>query len=311
MNWQLAAIGAYLLLGITNIGDKIILDKIVKSSRGYAFLISLSLGLVGIMLAPFLLSWPGWMLFWGNLGVSLLFPLALILFYYALKIGDSSRTVVINGGMVPIFTLLISLALGLETLYSAQWLAMISLIIGVIIMSWVQPERRFIHRILNLNTYHPLSAVALISSFTAAFFFALNIVGIKYLFIGQDFASALIWQAMGSLVVVLALLIHSPSRREILKVFPRIWHIQGFGLLLNQSFGAIAIVLRNYALMAGSAIVVSALQGVQYIFILILTVLISSFQPQLLQERISQRTIYQKLIAITFIGIGLFLFNWL
>jgi hypothetical protein len=78
--------------------------------------------------------------------------------------------------------------------------------------------------------------------------------------------------------------------------------------LSNQVIGAVSNILQNWVI----AIVpfyyvamVQALQGMQYAFLLILTILISLKFPKFLKEEISKGILFQKIVAILLIGAGL------
>ena len=78
--------------------------------------------------------------------------------------------------------------------------------------------------------------------------------------------------------------------------------------LSSQAGGASAGILQNWAIaLAPLAYVafINALQGVQYVFLLIFAVLFSWKFPQLLKEQISKEIILQKVTAISLIGSGL------
>jgi len=67
-------------------------------------------------------------------------------------------------------------------------------------------------------------------------------------------------------------------------------------------------VLQNWAVALAPLIYlafINALQGVQYVFLLIFTAFLSLKLPQILKEEISRKIISQKIIAILLIGGGL------
>jgi hypothetical protein len=52
---------------------------------------------------------------------------------------------------------------------------------------------------------------------------------------------------------------------------------------------------------------INALQGVQYVFLLIFAIILSFKLPKILKEEISREIIFQKVAAILLIGAGLIL----
>jgi hypothetical protein len=78
--------------------------------------------------------------------------------------------------------------------------------------------------------------------------------------------------------------------------------------LSSQIAGAGAGILQNWAIALAPLVyvaLISALQGVQYVFLFILTVFLSLKFPRILKEEISGKIIFQKIFAILSICIGL------
>ena len=66
-------------------------------------------------------------------------------------------------------------------------------------------------------------------------------------------------------------------------------------------------LMQNYAIAIGSVTIVSALQGVQFVFVLILSVIFSVYFPKVIKETITIPILLQKLFAIILISLGLYL----
>jgi uncharacterized membrane protein len=71
--------------------------------------------------------------------------------------------------------------------------------------------------------------------------------------------------------------------------------------------GGLAGLMQNFAISIGSVTIVNAMQGTQYAFLLILTILFSKYYPKVLQERVSGGILAQKIAAIILISAGLIL----
>ena len=136
MDWLIIAIAAYLILAVVNLADKFLLEKVVPSAKAYTFLVGV-LGLAVIVIAPWFLSWPGWYLLFGNLAIGALFPVALLLLYHALKIGDVSKIIPLIGGAVPIFTLILAMLFLGERFLSMQWVAIFYLLLGTVMLAYL------------------------------------------------------------------------------------------------------------------------------------------------------------------------------
>ena len=307
MTWLSIAIIAYFLLALVNILDKFLLENAINSSRAYTFLVGV-LGMLVFALAPWFLKWPGIELFLYNILIGTLFPLALLFFYAALKKGEASKTLLLIGGAVPVFTLIFSLILLNENFNSRQWLALGALLLGTIIISWLPEKQNFWNKTLEaLKVNKKRNYKGLILALFAAIFFALFFIGSKEAFNNQEFFSAFIWIRGGSFVFVLFLLLHYRSRKEIFKNIKRLNSKKGSLFIANQGLAAGGFLLQNYAISLTSVALVNALQGVQYVFIILIGVLATIFYPKILSENISKSIIIQKIIAVILIAFGLYL----
>jgi hypothetical protein len=70
--------------------------------------------------------------------------------------------------------------------------------------------------------------------------------------------------------------------------------------------GSTGFILQNYAVFLGSVVLVNALQGVQYAFLLIISTGLALFAPKLLKENFSWRITIQKAAAVLVIVLGFY-----
>jgi len=298
MNWLIVAIIAYLILAVVNLLDKFLLEKVVPSAKTYTFLVGV-LGLAVIVLAPWFLTWPGWYLLLVNLVIGALFPIALLLLYHALKIGDVSKIIPLIGGAVPIFTLILAMLFLGERFLSMQWLAIFYLLLGTIMLAYLPTGHNLWSTVKSwFGLTGPKNRQAIMIAIGAGFVFAAFFVGTKFLYLQQPFLSSFIWIRIGTFLASLALLIPKHFRKEILRGLKKIKGKNSILFFSNQGIAAIGFLLQNYAIFLGSVAIVNALQGVQYAFLLVLAGLISVFFPKLLKENVSKMIIIQKILAI-------------
>ncbi|MFA6307568.1 MAG: EamA family transporter [Patescibacteria group bacterium] len=308
MSWLLIAITAYFILAIVNVADKFIIEKVVNGPKTYTFLVGVAGALVALA-APWFLLWPGWPLFFFNLLVGSFFAGGLFFLYSALKGGEASRVFTLVGGMVPIFTVLFSLLVFKENFSLNQWLAILFLILGTIVISAMSIHHSIwfnIRRFLGIfdSNQWPVILTAIFS----ALFFALFWVGSKQAYNVQEFVSGFIWIRLGTFVTVLFLLIRKSSRQEIFSEMKKgnknknnKWLVLG-----NQGLGALGGILQNYAVALGSVALVTSLQGLQYALILVLVTVMTFLYPNIIKEEYSNKRIYKKTLAIVLISIGLY-----
>ncbi len=312
MGWFVLTIISYLILAIVNLGDKFVVDKLIQSSRSYAFVVG-ALSAVVFVIAPWFLVWPGLYLLLINIIAGALFVFALWTMYESLKRGEASRVVVVIGSIIPVFTIVFSILFFKEKFSLNQWLGVLFLLSGMLIISFIVGRRKkwsiFFRRTLSVF-YGGYNKKWIILSMVAALLYSAFFIVTKYAYQQQDFLSAFIWIRGGSLLVVILFLIDRASRREIFKSFKtkkkpvsisRKWFV-----LINQFLGSLAFLVQNYAVYLGPVAIINALQGVQYAFLLLLGIFFSIFFPKILQEDISRAVLIKKIIAIILVGIGLY-----
>ncbi len=312
MNWLVLTIISYLMLAIVNLGDKFVVDKVLKSSKSYAFMVGL-LGALIFLIAPWFLNWPGLSLFFVNIISGIFFVLALWVMYEALKHGETSRVVVVIGSIVPIFTVIFSFLFFNEKFTRNQLAVFLFLIVVLIIISFVISRRKkwkdFCQCLWSVFT-GDYNKKWIFLAILSALFYALYFIIAKYAYLQQDFLSSLIWIKGGGLLISLFFLLDKKTRQEIKKNFkskPKKSTKIGSGLILaNQATGSIASLIQSYAIYLGPVAIINALQGIQYAFLLILGIFFTIFFPKILKEDISKKILIKKIIAIIFIGIGLY-----
>jgi drug/metabolite transporter (DMT)-like permease len=319
MNWLFLAIFSYLLLAIVNLGDKFVVDKIIKDSRVYAFIVGV-LSAIIFVIAPWFLEWPGLFLFLVNIIAGALFIFALWTMYEALRVGEASRVVVVIGSIIPVFTIIFSLIFFKESFAINQWIGIIFLLMGMIIMSLVVSRRKkwsiFIKRTLSVFS-GGYNKKWIFFSILSAFIYSLFFITTKYAYGHQEFLSSFIWIRLGGLLVALLFLIDKDSRKIIFKSFKKKSLLKRINpikkkepnklfVIFNQFLGSIAFLLQNYAVYLGPVAIINALQGVQYAFLLLLGIFLTIFFPKLLQEDISKKILIKKIISIILVGVGLY-----
>ncbi len=307
MSFILIAVLAYLFLAIVNLADKFLLGNVIPNYKVYTFLVGV-LSLLALFLAPWFLVWPGFLLFILSLIIGALFPPALLFLYRALKDGDTSKIITLIGGTIPLFTIFFSVVFLGERFAPRQWLAIALLLIGTIIISWIPDKKNIWNKFAHwfgLTKDDPKKGI--ITAIMSALFFSLFFIGSKYLYSQQGFMSGFIWIRLGTFIAVLFLLINKKQRQDIFKSIKSLAKDKGRFLFLgNQGLAAMGSFLQNYAIALGSVVLVNALQGVQYVFLLILGAIITVFRPKAIKENISRSIIIQKIIAIILIGLGLY-----
>ena len=289
MIWILLLVIAHIFYALVFIFDKYILSKPMPNPIVYAFYVSV-LGIFVLALLPFGFVMPNSReMFWGLIaGVAQVW--GLIIFYKALNKSEVTRLAPFVGGISSAFILLLNSISIKEFLSTKQLIAFALLILGSLIIGYKK------NKFFDKGVFWP----AVFSSFLFAVFWVIT----KYLFLGTNFVSGLIWVRVGVAIIALLLLFPKNNRKVIFsrtkEAKPKIAGFFMLGRILN-----IAGSLFLYgAIFLGSVVIGNALQGLQYVFILILALLLFKKIPGL-KEHLNKETLFQKIIAILLICIGL------
>ena len=172
------------------------------------------------------------------------------------------------------------------------------LVLGGIVILWPRKDKK-------ISELTGTSLQGLMVAILAAFLLAGSFVLTKFIYTYQPFINGFIWIRFGG-VLAACLIFLWPNNRQVILERTKSLKIKTISLFLsNKVLASIAFILLNYAIYLGSVTLVNALQGVQYIFLLIIAIILSKKFPQILREQISRGIITQKVIAILLIGLGL------
>jgi len=288
MSWLIVIISAYFLFAVVSLGDKYLL-KGPPNPKIYAFYVGV-LGILALALAPFVgFSIPSIVGILFCLLAGAMYVFAILGTYEGLEKFEASRIIPAIGGFMPlfIFGLIYLFSGGKEVLGFKEIIAFIFLIFGSIFVTW--------------NPLKKVSSKSLQISAVSALLFALSFVLTKYVYLMLPFWTGFIWIRISAFLIALFFIFFKEVRKEIFSKKSSFSKKTSVLFLFNQGLGAGAFILQNWAIaLAGLAYlsIISAFQGVQYVFLFILTTLI-------LKEGLSKKVILQKFFAIILIGIGL------
>ncbi|MBU1045770.1 hypothetical protein KJ616_01450 [Patescibacteria group bacterium] len=307
MLWIIFAIIAYFLLAISAVIDDFLLTGPLAKPKLYAFYVSV-LGILVFVLAPFGFTIPDSLTLLIALLSGALWFFALLGLFESLRLFEASRVIPAIGGILPIFTLILSYIFAwqskdtFEPLSSAKILAFLLLIVGSVFIS---SEKK-----------RGVTQKSFILSSLTAFLFALSFLTAKLVYISQPFISGLIWIKVGGFLIALLFLFSKEVKGEIFKKKKAPWSSflkkPKIALLFisNQIIGAGAGILQNLAIFLAPLsylAFINALEGTRYVFLLIFTIILSYKFPKFLADEVSKKIIIQKIFAILFIIAGLVL----
>ncbi|OGZ34135.1 MAG: hypothetical protein A2Y98_02260 [Candidatus Portnoybacteria bacterium RBG_19FT_COMBO_36_7] len=292
MSWFLFAIAGYFLIAVVGVLDKFLLgQRPVTKPAVYTFYVGL-LSIFALALAPFGLVWPGTTQFLIALGTGAFTLFGFLYLFHALDIGSASRVLPSFGGLTPILVLGLSFLFLGERLALAQIAAFLLLVLGGVLISFKKEPREKQQKRFKFIVFSILLT-------------AISLVLTKYVFINQNFVSGFIWIRIGIFLTALTFLIFPRLRRSIFSGGRQATAGLSMLFVSNKAMAGIGTIAVNYAIFLASASLVNAMQGIQYAFLLILTIFLSKKFPQIIQEKITRGILMQKILAIILIIAGL------
>jgi drug/metabolite transporter (DMT)-like permease len=213
-------------------------------------------------------------------------------FFAGLQKGETSRIVPIAGASVTFFTFVLARFLG-ERLRDVHLWGVFLLMSGGFLLTWTARAKRW-------SVEAALLAVGSGAAF-AGYFVVVDVVYDRF----QPFAAALGYTRLGvgvaGFVLLLALMCVSDTP-------PRAQH--GFRRGVTSLFvgskiiAVIALILQHYAISLGSVTLVTALQGSQYLFVLLLAATLTRRWPSIFAEELRRTAVWQKMTGIAAVSIG-------
>lgn len=299
--------------------DKFLLSKKIHSSIAYAFFVGIwsIFNIVILVLEPWLPSLQELLL---DLLAGFLFLWTLVFWYKALHQSEATRVVPIVGALIPIFSFLLSFIFLGETLSERQLLAFLILIIGGILIS-IKHTRFYYYQEVTGHfrkvfghlfgpihaRYRPTQRL-IINSVVSALFFATYYVLIKYIYSEQPFIGAFVWSRMGSFIGAVLILLVPDWRKKIIEQQKGQKSPKNIGFFLSvRLLAAGAFIMLNWAISMGNVALINALQGTQYIFLILIVIFLSTRYPKILREELGGGVLLQKMIGVTLISLGLYM----
>lgn len=304
MSWILLAAGAQLINAVVAVADKYIVSDERRMPKPFVYAFYTCL-----VTAFWLLIYPlGFIPQLAELGVpqfsnikmptlevvalsffsAYTFFLAIVSLYGTLKRADTSDVMPVVGAVSAIATFGLSYVF-LNGHHSPDFFwGILLLATGTFLVSQV----RFTYNI----------ALAAVHS---GLFFALHYISMKGLFLATNFDDGFFWSRVALVLFTLSWLL-VPNYLEIIRERSRAT-TRSTGVLVfgNKLLAGIAAFMILKATDWGDVAVVQALDGLKFVFILLITLLLGSFLPRAARENDhSLRTIVRKFLYVTIICIG-------
>lgn len=290
MSYLPITILAYLLNSIAVTIDKFLLVRRIPNPLTYVFYISV-FSLLVLLALPYTLIPKPYTLFLASIS-TLLWNLGAYLMFKAIQKEQVSRVVPVIGTLIPLLLLIHAAVFG--TLTQNQLVAVVVLIIGLVF--------------LTSGALH-LEGVKL--EILSAFFFAVSYLVLRQAYLEANFLTVLVYSRF-ILIPLAVLILLIPNLRKIVltSIKPRTIAVQGGGLFLfGQALGGIQQLLLTFSISLATPALVNSLQGIQYVFLFLFSLILSKKYPAVFEEKWSVLILLSKILGIGLIGIGLYLLS--
>lgn len=294
MFWLVAIILSYLSFALASLGDKIVLAGPSKP-KSYTFFVGI-LSLFSVFIIPFVeFGFPSGIGLAFIVLEAIVYVAGLYAMFYALENFDVSKVMPTIGATQPVIIAILSVFFwGYQKLEGNEILAFIILLTGSVLIS--------------IDKNPKITKKSLEISLIASFLFSLDFIYSKFVFTEMSFWQGFIWMRIFSFIFVLIFLFDKGFRKEMEEENSGFNKKTGIVFIVAQIFGGLANILQSWAIFlvpVSYLAIMNSMKGIQYVFLFVLVVLISSFLPKVLKEEINNKIIIQKIVSILLIGLGL------
>ena len=298
ISWLLVIVLAYLFFGLASLGDKLVLSGTAQRAprpASYTFYVGV-FSIFVIVLIPFTkFGWPNnTSLMWIILDASV-HTIGIYTMFVALRKFDVSKVMTTIGATQPIFIFVLTwIFWGPQTLPAIDIVAFVILFLASILISLEKNAK-------NTGDYLKITIFS-------SLMFSCDYIFSKFVFLNQPFLEGIIWIRLAVLALALLFLLSKKARAEIFAKQVVLDRKTQLTFVATQTAGGVANLLQSFAIFLAPIAflpIVNSLRGIQYVFLFIMTIILSYFLPKILKERITKRIIFQKVFAIVLIAIGL------
>lgn len=217
--------------------------------------------------------------------------MALVSLYDALKRAEAAEVMPIIGTVSALTTFALSYFI-LEINLPTNFIFGVSiLIIGTFLVAQALPEQ-----------------YTLLTVIHSGIFFGLHYISMKGLFLETNFADGFFWSRVGLVAFALSLLMVPTYYKKITKRTKEVTRRTGLLVLLAKVLAGISAFMLLKATDLGDVAVVQALDGVKFVFILIITILFGSLLPNSAANHdVRPKRVVQQVLYVATITIGFFI----
>ncbi|MBI2644448.1 MAG: hypothetical protein HYW95_03015 [Candidatus Wildermuthbacteria bacterium] len=303
MVWLFVTIFSYFLFAFSSLTDRYLLAGPLPHPRVYAFYTGIT-GILAVALIPLGFQFLGLPFALRGLAAGAIGLLGIYALYRAVFRGGVSRIVPMVGALVPIFTSLMAISILSEPVELSQniLIALVLFIVGTFFLSLRG----------SLLEFRP-SWFDMGNALVIAFLFSFSLVLTKNVYDEGGFLNGFMWMRWGGFLASLSFLVFPVTRGVVFRKQQN--PVQQKRILLpflsGKGAGMFAFLLQQVALYLArpfQVALMSALQGVQYAFLLVFVAILSFKNPDILKEEFSSANAIWRIIGVACIGAGFLFF---
>lgn len=286
---------AYFLNATAVTVDKFMLSKSIPNPLVYIFYFS-AFSALALILLPFTHVPTPNVFILASLS-SILWTTGAYFMFKALQIGQVSRVIPIIGTLIPVFLLSQSIVTGNIT--QKEILAVLILVAGLVCLT-------------ALDWKGSIKKSEVIYEIIGALLFAISYIILREAYLRAEFLTVLVWSRFIILPISIIILLvptlkkmvfESKSGRPAFNIFSK----SGLLFLTGQAAGGISELLLTFSISLANPALVNSLQGSQYVFLFLFTLILGKRYPGIFTEKITSIKLIPKILGILLIGLGLFL----
>ena len=297
--WFTIAIISFFLLAMAAIVDKYILTKTKVIPISYVFYISL----LGSIVSNLLIFFEDNFFFpQEHLGILIVggasFYFALYFLFLAVTKSEVSRVNPLIVSLTPLFIFIFSFQFSFNTITFNQLIGVLAITLAGYFLSQVGHLRTKIKSHVWFFILASAIMFALANSFN------------KLAYLEMPFIMAFVYLKWISLITAILFTSIKGGWSEIIKLKAKDGvktNQRWLAFFIGQITGGAGVVMMQYAINLGNVILVTALNGIQFFFIISLVFILSKFKSQIYQENVSKAYLIPKIVYSIILFLGIFL----
>ena len=295
MEWLLFAILGPALFGINNLIDKYILDKHIRGVGAFTIIYGIVSFVVSVLLFvligfKFLDSKSTFLI----LSAGAIQIVTFLTYFKSLTLDEASRVTPLFQ-FIPVFALIFAALFLGEVLKPIHLLGFLLIFVGGFLLSGKNLDKK-------VFSPRPAFWYMFVASLGSA---SLGVI-FKFVYGLNTFWQTIAWENLGIGISSLFLFLIPTYKKQFVKSVKGLKKMVYAAVLINELVFFLGRLSLRYAFTMTSVALVTVLMGVQPIFVLIYTILLTLIAPQIIKENINSKVVMQKLLLMLIILAGVY-----